>query len=474
MAKNPKKPTTTLTKKHLARQEREKQQIRWIIIGTISILVLVIGLILAGIVYDRIIQPRRAVAEVNGEVIRANQFQSQVRFSRSALIQNALQTAQFMQYFIEDPNTTASLISQLQQIQYQLDKITVGQQVIDRMVDDLIIRQEAKKRGITVSEEEITKEFQNLLGYFPEGTPTPKPTLQVLPTSTYTPLQLTASAPTATLEPTEAISETVEVEATKNVTPTAELEPTATSTPEISEPLTPTATLAPTLTPTPYTEEGYQQQYKQVIDNYASYGVNEEDLRYVILTQLLTEKLKNAVLEELDIPTTQEETWARHILVQDEQTAKDLLDRLENGEDWCKLASELSTDPGSKDQCGDLGWFPKGQMVAPFEETAFSLPVGEISEPVNSEFGWHVIWVLGREEKPLSESELEQLKQTRFEEWLTNLRESSDIVIHEIWQQLTPDEPQLPLEILQLISQYNQPIQPETPLEDLTGSTPEP
>ncbi len=462
MAKNPQK-TNAPTKKHLARQEREKQQIRWIIIGSIVIIGLVVGLILAGIINENIIKPRRNVAVVNGDAIRGNEFQNQVRFSRAALIQNAQQTAQFMQLFQDDPNTLASFASQLQQIQYQLEETAVGQEVIDRMVDDLLIRQESERRGIQITEEDINKEFQNILGYFPEGTPTPKPTLGISPTSTLTTLQLTASAPTATLE------------ATSILTATATFEPTPTSIPEVTEPLTPTATLEPTLTPTPFTAEGYANLYKQVIENYSQFGVSEKDLRYVVIAQLYSAKLQESVLAELDVPSTREETWAQHILVEDEQTAKDVLSRFENGESWCQLASEFSTDPGSKDSCGDLGWFAKGVMTAPFEEAAFSLPVGEISAPIQSEFGYHLIWVLGREEKQISESEFVQQQQTKFKEWIGTLREASEITIDDYWKQIVPSDPELPLEILQLINLYTQSVLPETPLEDLTGgATPEP
>lgn len=462
MAKNPQK-TNAPTRKHLARQEREKQQIRWIIIGSIVIIGLVVGLILAGIINENIIKPRRTVAVVNGDAIRGNEFQNQVRFSRAALIQNAQQTAQFMQLFQDDPNTLASFASQLQQIQFQLDETAVGQEVIDRMIDDLLIRQESDRRGIKITEEDINKEFQNILGYFPEGTPTPKPTLGISPTSTLTALQLTASAPTATLE------------ATSILTATATLEPTPTSIPEVTEPLTPTATLEPTLTPTPFTAEGYANLYKQVIENYSQFGVSEKDLRYVVIAQLYSAKLQETVLAELDVPSTREETWAQHILVEDEQTAKDILSRFENGESWCQLASEFSIDPGSKDSCGDLGWFAKDVMTAPFEEAAFSLPVGEISDPIQSEFGYHLIWVLGREEKQISESEFVQQQQTKFQEWIGALRETSEITIDDYWKQIVPSDPELPLEILQLINLYTQSVLPETPLEDLTGgATPEP
>ncbi len=87
----------------------------------------------------------------------------------------------------------------------------------------------------------------------------------------------------------------------------------------------------------------------------------------------------------------QEEVHARHILLPDEATAKKALARVKAGEDFAKVADELSKDPGSKG--GDLGWFTKDRMVPEVAEVAFKLQPGQISDPVKSQFGWHVIKV---------------------------------------------------------------------------------
>ena len=97
----------------------------------------------------------------------------------------------------------------------------------------------------------------------------------------------------------------------------------------------------------------------------------------------------------------EEEVHARHILVTDEDTAKKALARVKAGEDFAKVAGELSTDPGSKTDGGDLGFFTKDRMVAPFAEAAFKMKPTEISDPVKSQFGWHVIQVLERRTKPV-------------------------------------------------------------------------
>ena len=85
----------------------------------------------------------------------------------------------------------------------------------------------------------------------------------------------------------------------------------------------------------------------------------------------------------------EEEIHALHILVPTEDEAKAALKRVKGGEDFGKVADEVSKDPGSKG--GDLGWFTKDRMVPEFGEAAFKLTKGQISEPVKSQFGWHVI-----------------------------------------------------------------------------------
>lgn len=83
---------------------------------------------------------------------------------------------------------------------------------------------------------------------------------------------------------------------------------------------------------------------------------------------------------------------AAHILVEDEAQAKELKKRIENGEKFEALAQKYSLCP-SKENGGDLGYFTKHQMVKPFEDAAFQTEVGQISDPVKTQFGWHLIKV---------------------------------------------------------------------------------
>jgi peptidyl-prolyl cis-trans isomerase C len=97
----------------------------------------------------------------------------------------------------------------------------------------------------------------------------------------------------------------------------------------------------------------------------------------------------------------EEEVHARHILVENEDDAKKIAGRIKGGEDFAKVAAEASKDPGSKAEGGDLGWFTKERMVAPFAEAAFKLNAGQVSDPIKTQFGWHVIKVEEKRVKPV-------------------------------------------------------------------------
>ncbi len=81
---------------------------------------------------------------------------------------------------------------------------------------------------------------------------------------------------------------------------------------------------------------------------------------------------------------------ASHILVQTEEEAKDLYEQIQNGADFAELAMKHSLCPSKRDG-GDLRFFGRGMMVKPFEDAAFDMEVGQVSEPVQTQFGWHLI-----------------------------------------------------------------------------------
>jgi len=132
-------------------------------------------------------------------------------------------------------------------------------------------------------------------------------------------------------------------------------------------------------------------------------GMTEEDFNEQMETQAKLRKLLEPEVKVTDEDVkkyfeenkasfdTPEEVKASHILVATKEEAEDILKQLKNGADFAKLAKEKSTDPGSKDQGGDLGYFPRGKMYQEFEDAAFKLKDGELSGVVKTDAGYHII-----------------------------------------------------------------------------------
>ena len=145
----------------------------------------------------------------------------------------------------------------------------------------------------------------------------------------------------------------------------------------------------------------------------------EESYKKVIRLNLLQEKALTEGVEVTDEEIQAQydrqgtELNARHILVADEETANSLKKELDEGGDFAALAEENSTDTGSAANGGNLDWFGPGAMVPEFEEVAYGLEVDEISEPVASEFGFHIIQVLETrklEDQPALEEQKEEIR----------------------------------------------------------------
>jgi peptidyl-prolyl cis-trans isomerase D len=435
MAKQPRKINPS-NLKVTARIERERQQRQIIIIISIIVAVIVVGITAYGLITEGLIEPQKAAITVDDTEITVAEFQAWGRYRRYNLVNQYINYFQFMQQF-GDENTRSLFENNLTQIQFQLEPAFLGSSLLEEIVSDVFIRREAEELGITVSKEEIDSYIaENLFSYYVDGTPTPKPTQETLPTSTLSPEQLTLVTQVPTAAPTE-----VPVE-----------EPTATATEaEETDAEESEAEPAPTIavpTATAYTVDAYQTQlieYIEYIDTYAS--VTESDLRKMIESDLYRTKFMEALTA--DLAAEEEQIWARHILVAEEEEAKLVIERLEAGEDFAALAQELSTDTGSGSRGGDLGWFGNGQMVAEFEEAAFELEFSEISAPVQSQFGWHIIQLLGQENRAISDDRLEQIRQQTLSEWLTEQREAAEVVYIDDWVAKVPTEPTIPQQLLE-------------------------
>ena len=171
---------------------------------------------------------------------------------------------------------------------------------------------------------------------------------------------------------------------------------------------------------------------------------DEQEFRELVKQHLVIQKIASEDAEITEETVREEydagkEVEASHILVEDFETAQEVIEKINAGEDFAELAGQYSQDPGSGAAGGSLGYFERGRMVPEFEQAAFNLEVGEISEPVQSQFGYHIIKVTDR--KPFEEDfeevkdELEELlarRQARpLEEVQRELLENANINIKD-------------------------------------------
>jgi len=369
-----------MNRKTLSRREREVIYRRWLLIGVGFVAALIIGVLGFGLLQQFVLAPASPIATVNGKPIRLDTYQRWVRYRRFDM-DNYMQSMQAQMSQL-DPNdeTNKALISYMQQeiSQLQVQRANIPTSALDELINDELMRQEAQRRGITVTADEIEKEIQSQFGYDPNP-PTPVPTAPVTATQTIT------------------------------------------GTPQ------PTGTPVPT--PTRMTEEQYKQYYSdymQAIQKNA--GFTEADFRSLAEALVLQGKLQNAMAAE--VPTTTEQIHVRQIVVDTEDAAKAALDRIHKGEDFAAVAKDVSTDTATKDKGGDLGWIMRGQQGdQAFDDAAFALQPNQVSNVIQGTYGgYYIIQVLERDaNRKMDDTQLSQKQSSALNDWLTQQRSSSAV-----------------------------------------------
>ncbi len=432
-----------INKKEERLRKREREQHRNLYIGVGLAIGLTLLLIVAGLVYEFAIRPTRAVATVGEERIVARDFWKRTRLEQSQL-QNALY---FYQLQEQQLGNQGFFTNQINELSATLSSpFALGQRTIDSMVEEILIAQEAEARGITVSAEEIDaalrEEVASNRGAVLEAAATATSEAGVIATA-----EATAWTPVPT--PTLAATATVTATATSIPTP------------------------APLPTPVVLTATGFTEGLDDLTASIrTSTGMSLDDYRQVIEARLLREKLATSI-GETEVPATEEQVLARHILISEitptpEPTAvpegqptpeptltptplapgaptptptpaprtreealalaESLQARIASGEDFGTLAAEYSADTNSAVNGGELAWFGRGQMVAPFEEAAFTLPVAQVSDPISTTFGYHLLEVLERDtERPVAESTLADRRAGAFDTWLEAQVAAADV-----------------------------------------------
>ncbi len=383
--KSKRKQEKGLTKKQIARSVRDKEQQRKVLIGLGIAAFLILVVIVYAIVNEEYLKPRKPVAEVNGQKITLKQYQKMVLYNYQLTKENLDQYLQVRQQY--DPKGESQLFqAQILQLSKLLqDPAQLGQQTLDKMIEDVLVEQAAKEKGITVTQDEVQRALEKAFGYDRNA----------------------ASSP---------------VTSTKGITGTTGATPTP-----------------------PMTEEKFKELYKKRLETFSkTAGITDKDVREMVRIQLLKDKLSEKIGEE-KVPPTAEQVHARHILIAFDTSASGTVTKtvtpamaltkaisitlqLKKGADFAELAKKYSDDPGSKDKGGDLGWFPRGVMVKEFEDVAFSLKPGEISDPVKTPYGYHIIQVLEKDpHHPLDKALLQQKRQAAFQKWFEEYKKKANI-----------------------------------------------
>jgi parvulin-like peptidyl-prolyl isomerase len=426
------------TRRRLSKKQRETQQQRRALIVVGSVLAVALVVFVGGILYDTFWLPSRPVAQVGNTTLTRDDYWEE---RRSSIAQQIVQNFRFLRLFGSDQQFSAQFAGQsptLNQEVDQLPSLPINEQVVTAWQDRQLLEIGADILGIEVSSTEVEQELVQDLG------------------GTFAPPALDTPAPitgTDTLTGTDTVTGTDTLTGTDTVTGT-----------DAAPPAPPTPTTVPTVAPAEATErtaaviDAIYSQYTGELELAAvEPALTRADFRAALeqgyRNQLLRSKIQEQLLPEGEFtPDSQpEQVAARQIFLRVElpedasdeaieaayaerlDEAQNLAEQLRGGADFAELAAEFSDDPGSRDQGGDVGRFgPEGQANSgatyppAFVEAAYNLAEGEISEPIRTEFGWHIIEVTERV-IPTDDEQLGAARSEALEEYLNELREDHTV-----------------------------------------------
>ena len=445
-------PNPLTSSRKSRREERfarqQEQQLRTLRLVGAAIVSVILLIVIIGLVVEYLFVPRQAVATVNGTEITMADWQDQVRFQRGQLItsitenfelfhdaeaedqedarQNTLRTIQ--QFFGQQISTLAFGHEQ------------IGQQVLENMISLELVKQEAERRGISISQAEIDAEIGEQYSYYDGGLPTPFPT------------------PENTVEPTPSITPIVDP-ALEILTPEA----TPTEAAVVEE-----ATEAPTNTPqptnTPVSQASFDEQLQEDLKALEELGVNSQ-LQLDQAEQSLTFRaLGKALYEDNGGGLTAPHISAFLLVFATQEEAEEAVAEIES-KGYLQVWNEVRSLPADPENTRPAQALERIEQTAneysrnyeSLAEQIVELNPGDISDiiedvDVQSSLPVFIIaQVTSNQELELGEFELQQLESEALQEWLTDARATQNVEVFENWRNRVPRQPVLD-------SEYSQPV----------------
>lgn len=409
------------SRKEILRARKEAEQTKKIRLAVAGVGGLLLLVFLVAIVNELFIAPNQTIATVNGEAITLHQWQDRVRFERS---QRIISLENQFEAFGGD----VGIIQQFSQntMIELLETETLGENTLNLMIDEMIVRQEAEKRGLTVTDADLDEEIASLFNYFDGQSPTPVPT----PTETIVP------TPSLTPIPTPVITDVV-----------------PTNTPFPTPTLGPPATAQPTATPV--SQESYEEQLGEVLAQFRDLGVDEDIFREVIRSRMYSERLGEELAKENELPTEAPHASIFLISADTEEDANEVMALIQESDYltiWNTIRSRV-TNPDISDTitATELLWRTQDNIESTLgvsaAEIAFSLPLNVPSSPINQEIDaettrYHILQVSGREVRALSEAVLENAKSQLVTEFVDQ-EAAIGVEMTEAWRNRIPTQPEL-------------------------------
>lgn len=400
-------------KRRVPRREVQARRERMLRRGLTIIGIALVVILAAGILYDNVIKPRQTLASVGDVTISREEYW---KYRANDLYEQALQYQDFAQFV--GPDQQGQYLSLAQQSLAEIPEVwgstDVDRASLQKMIDGQIFLQGLDDLGLEMAPDEIHTYALNR--FAPPGAPL----IPVSPTPTLTADRASMATSTAAAF----LATPVGTPAAATPGATGALAATPVASPIAGTPgATPVAEIA---TPGPAearaTAEAGFDRFAETLFPAAHLTMDDYE-RLIAAPALARQKVSDALAA--DIGQSAPQVHAAHMLLPTREAAEAARMRVvEGGEDFGDVAREVSTDQATAGNGGDLGWFVREAMVEPFAEAAFSLEPGAISEPVESEFGWHVIRVDERDEDhPLTNAQIGRLEQEATERWLADQRE---------------------------------------------------